>query len=80
MKVINYTDINKTNNHLTPKESLNSDGHQLHIKNTMILDIGKPYRPVVENKKIKYNEPKGYTPISYVIGKRNDGTVRIMMP
>jgi hypothetical protein len=46
----------------------------------MILDIGKPYRPVVENKKIKYNEPKGYTPISYVIGKRNDGTVRIMMP
>ena len=27
---INYTDINKTNNHLTPKESLNSDGHQLH--------------------------------------------------
>jgi hypothetical protein len=28
--VINYTDINKTNNHLSPKESLNSDGHQLH--------------------------------------------------
>jgi hypothetical protein len=26
----NYTDINKTNNHLTPKECLNSDGHQLH--------------------------------------------------
>ena len=25
--VINYTDINKTNNHLSPKESLNSDGH-----------------------------------------------------
>jgi hypothetical protein len=23
--VINYTDINKTNNHLSPKESLNSD-------------------------------------------------------
>jgi hypothetical protein len=22
--------INKTNNHLSPKESLNSDGHQLH--------------------------------------------------
>jgi hypothetical protein len=28
--VIKYTDINKTNNHLSPKESLNSDGHQLH--------------------------------------------------
>jgi hypothetical protein len=26
----NYTDINKTNNHLSPKESLNSDGEQLH--------------------------------------------------
>jgi len=28
--VINYTNINKTNNHLSPKESVNSDGHQLH--------------------------------------------------
>jgi hypothetical protein len=28
--VIDYTDINKTNNHLSPKESLNSDGQQLH--------------------------------------------------
>ena len=28
--VNNYTDINKTNNHLSPKDSLNSDGHQLH--------------------------------------------------
>ena len=28
--VNNYTDINKTNNHLLPKESLNSDGQQLH--------------------------------------------------
>jgi hypothetical protein len=28
--VINYTNINKINNHLSPKESLNSDGHQLH--------------------------------------------------
>jgi hypothetical protein len=28
--VINYTDINKTNNHLSPKESLISDGQQLH--------------------------------------------------
>jgi hypothetical protein len=36
-------------------------------------------RPAVENKKIKCNEPMGYTPISYVIGKRNDGTLRIMM-
>jgi len=27
--VINYTDIYKTDHHLTPKESLNSDGHQL---------------------------------------------------
>ena len=26
----NYTDINKTNYHLTPNESLNSDGNQLH--------------------------------------------------
>jgi hypothetical protein len=27
----NYcTDINKTNNHLSSKESLNNDGHQLH--------------------------------------------------
>jgi hypothetical protein len=25
----NYSDINKTNNHLSPKESLNSDGQQL---------------------------------------------------
>jgi hypothetical protein len=29
--VNNYTNINKTNNHLSPKESLNSDGHQLHV-------------------------------------------------
>jgi hypothetical protein len=29
-------------------------------------------RPAVENQKIKCNEPMGYTPISYVIGKRND--------
>jgi hypothetical protein len=36
--------------------------------------------PVVENQKIKCNEPMGYTPISYIIGKRNDGTLRIMMP
>jgi hypothetical protein len=28
--VINYTDINKMKNHLSPKESLNSDGDQLH--------------------------------------------------
>ena len=28
--VINNTDINKTKNHLSPKESLNSEGHQLH--------------------------------------------------
>ena len=26
----NHTDINKTNNHLSPKESLNSHGQQLH--------------------------------------------------
>jgi hypothetical protein len=38
------------------------------------------YRPAVENQKIKCNEPMGYTPISYIIGKRNDGTLRIMMP
>ena len=28
--VTSYTDINKTNNHLSPKESLNSNDHQLH--------------------------------------------------
>jgi hypothetical protein len=29
--VNNYTNINKMNNHLSPKESLNSDGQQLHL-------------------------------------------------
>ena len=29
--MVNYsTNINKTNNHLSPKESLNSDGQQFH--------------------------------------------------
>ena len=28
--VINSTNINKTNNHLSPKERLNSDGQQFH--------------------------------------------------
>jgi hypothetical protein len=28
--VNNYTDIYKTNNHLSPKEGLNSDDHQLY--------------------------------------------------
>jgi hypothetical protein len=28
--VINYTDINKTNNHLSPTDRLNNDGEQLH--------------------------------------------------
>jgi hypothetical protein len=28
--VNNSTDINKTNNHLSPKESLNIDGQQFH--------------------------------------------------
>ena len=28
--VNNSTNINKTNNHLSPKERLNSDGHQFH--------------------------------------------------
>ena len=37
-------------------------------------------RPAVENQKIKCNEPMGYTPISYVIGKRNYGNLRIKMP
>jgi hypothetical protein len=31
-------------------------------------------------KQVPVNKPMGYTPISYVIGKRNDGTLRIMMP
>ena len=36
-------------------------------------------RPAIENQKIKCNEPMGYTPLSYIIGKRNDGTLGIMM-
>jgi hypothetical protein len=28
--VINYADINKTKNHLSPKETLNSDSEKLH--------------------------------------------------
>jgi hypothetical protein len=28
--VNNYTNINKVNNHLSPKESLNSDGQQFY--------------------------------------------------
>ena len=28
--VNSYTNINKTNNHLSPKERLNSDGQQFH--------------------------------------------------
>ena len=28
--VNNSTNINKTNNHISPKESLNSDGQQFH--------------------------------------------------
>ena len=28
--VNNSTNINKTNNHLSPKESLNNDGQQFH--------------------------------------------------
>jgi hypothetical protein len=28
--VINYTDINNMDNHLSPNESFNSDGQQLH--------------------------------------------------
>jgi hypothetical protein len=35
--VINYTNINKTNNHLSPKESLNSDGQQLHFRWEVIV-------------------------------------------
>ena len=30
MKVNNSTNINKTNNNLSPKESINSDGQQFH--------------------------------------------------
>ena len=45
-----------------------------------LLNVVTPVRPAVENQIIKCNEPMGYTPISYVIGKRNDGTLRIMMP
>jgi hypothetical protein len=37
--VINYTDINKTNNHLSPKERLNSDGHQLHWREVIVCFV-----------------------------------------
>jgi hypothetical protein len=30
MMVVNSTNINKTNNHIPPKESLKSDGGQFH--------------------------------------------------
>ena len=51
-------------------------------KNRKYNDIKKQgiNRPAVENQKMKCNEPMGYTPISYVIGKRNDDTLRIAMP
>ena len=56
---------------------------QLLIKQGIYSEYFAPVitiRPAVENKKIKCNEPMGYTPIAYVIRKRNDGTLRIMMP
>ena len=33
MMVNNSTNINKTNNHISPKETLNSDGQQFHQLN-----------------------------------------------
>ena len=33
MKVNNSTNINKTNNNLSPKESLSNDGQQFHQTN-----------------------------------------------
>ena len=39
--VNNSTNINKTNNHLSLKESLNSDGQQLSTKPTIPLNINK---------------------------------------
>jgi hypothetical protein len=39
-----------------------------------------PQIKTAENQKIKCSEPMGYTPISYAIGKRNDWTLKIMMP
>ena len=39
--VNNSTNINKTNNHLSPKESLNSDGHHLSTKPTTTSHLKK---------------------------------------
>jgi hypothetical protein len=36
--VINYTDVKKTNNHLSPKESLNSDGHHVGFVDVSVID------------------------------------------
>jgi hypothetical protein len=38
--VNNSTNINKINNHLSPKESLNSDGQQFH-QYQRFVDIGR---------------------------------------
>jgi hypothetical protein len=39
VKVNNSTNINKTNNNLSPKESLNSDGQQFHQYQKGITNI-----------------------------------------
>jgi hypothetical protein len=41
--VNNSTNINKTNNHLSPKDSLNSDGQQFHQyqQNQQPLSLGE---------------------------------------
>jgi hypothetical protein len=38
--VNNSTNINKTNSHLSPKESLNNDGQQFHQYQVCFVDIG----------------------------------------
>jgi hypothetical protein len=45
--VINFSNINKANNHLSPKESLNSDGQQFH----QYQQNKKPLLILTEHKK-----------------------------
>ena len=46
--VNNSTNINKTNNHLSPKESLNSDGQLFHQYQPMSIRLS---HEIIEQKK-----------------------------
>jgi hypothetical protein len=39
--LFNSTNINKTNNNVSPKKGLNSGGQKFHIKNVIQLEISK---------------------------------------